>query len=193
MTRVFCYLPLFILGVALAVFAKSPKVSPVMDQACNEQLQIMFNEDQASRRGEDVERTDEERRKLVMAALAANEVVTPRDKLHAGYVLQHTGLAFCNDEFVSLSVENYLLAHELFKQAFDAGLDGAGWLVAASIDRYLSFTEGIQKYGTNRVVNQDTGDEELIPIDRDVPDSERAKYGVPPLAELLAKYPEQKR
>lgn len=67
----------------------------------------------------------------------------------------------------------------------------ARYLVAASIDRYLSFTQGFQKYGTNRVSNQKTGKEELVPIDRNTPDSERAKYGVPPLAELLKTSPEQ--
>ncbi len=63
-------------------------------------------------------------------------------------------------------------------------------LVAATMDRYLAFTEGYQKYGTNFVFNQKTGKEELVPIDRNVPDSERARYGVPPLAELLKQFPE---
>lgn len=54
-------------------------------------------------------------------------------------------------------------------------------------------TEGHQKYGTNRFYNQKTGKEELAPIDRDVPDSERAKYGVPSLEQLLKTYPEQKK
>ena len=33
--------------------------------------------------------------------------------------------------------------------------------------------------------------QEFPPIDRSVSDDERAKYGVPPLAELLKAYPEQ--
>ena len=33
--------------------------------------------------------------------------------------------------------------------------------------------------------NQETGKEELVPIDRKTSDSERAKYGVAPLPELL--------
>src|SRR5438034_305665 len=65
-------------------------------------------------------------------------------------------------------------------------------LMAATIERYLSFTVGHQKYGTNRVFNEKTGKEELVPIDRAIPDSERAEYGVAPLAELLKQYPEQK-
>jgi len=47
-----------------------------------------------------------------------------------------------------------------------------------------------QKYGTNRFINQKTGKEELAPIDRATTDAERARYGVPPLADLLERYPE---
>jgi hypothetical protein len=61
-----------------------------------------------------------------------------------------------------------------------------------TIDRYLTFTAGYQKYGTGRVNDQETGAEELVPIDRKTTDEERSKYGVPPLAELLKDYPEQK-
>jgi hypothetical protein len=65
------------------------------------------------------------------------------------------------------------------------GYKDARYLIAASIDRYLTFTEGGQLYGTNRLMNQETGKEEWVPIDRNVSDSERAKSGVLPLAELL--------
>ena len=90
-----------------------------------------------------------------------------------------------------MSPYNYLLAHHLFKSAFEAGHKDSRYLVAASMDRYLSTTEGYQKYGTNRVINQETGREELVPIDRKTSDQERAKYGVPPLVELLKQFPEQ--
>jgi hypothetical protein len=59
------------------------------------------------------------------------------------------------------------------------------------MDRYLSMTVGTQKYGTNREVNQKTEKEEWVPIDRKTTDAERAKYGIPPLAELLKQFPEQ--
>jgi hypothetical protein len=52
-------------------------------------------------------------------------------------------------------------------------------------------TKGYQKYGTQRFNNQATGAEELAPIDRQTTDSERAKYGVRPLAELLKQFPER--
>lgn len=113
------------------------------------------------------------------------------NKFNAALVLQHTPLTYCDKQLVSKSPDNYLLAHNLFKSAFEAGYKDADYLVVASIDRYLSFTEGYQKYGTNRIVNQETGKEELVPIDRKTPDSERAKYGVPPLATILKQFPEQ--
>ena len=60
-------------------------------------------------------------------------------------------------------------------------------------DSYLSVTVGTQKYGTNRMINQETGREELVPVDRSVTDEERRRFGVPPLAELLQRFPEQAR
>ena len=100
-------------------------------------------------------------------------------------------MTFCGKKLVSKSADNYLIAHYLFINAYEGGYKDALYLIAASIDRYLSMTEGYQKYGTNRENDQVTGKEELIPIDRKTTDSERAKYGVPPLATLLKQYPEQ--
>ena len=135
---------------------------------------------------------DDDRIKLVLELLAKGAAQTPEDKFNAAIVLQHTPLTFCEKRLVSMSPYNYLLAHYLARQSYEGGYAQARELVAQSIDRYLSFTEGHQRYGTNRITNQVTGKEELVPIDRNVPDSERAKYGVPPLAELLKAYPEQR-
>lgn len=158
----------------------------------NAELKTLADEDQASRLGtRKVSRTDEERIKRVLELLAKGAVQTPEDKYNAALVLDHTPLDFCEKRLVSKSADNYLLAHYLAKESFEAGYDKAGILVAATIDRYLSFTEGHQKYGTNRIITQKTGQEMLVPIDRSVPDSERAKYGVPPLAKLLSTYPEE--
>jgi len=137
-------------------------------------------------------RTDDERRARVIELIAAGAVVTPRDKFNAGLVLQHTGLTFCDGELKSVSPENYLLAHRYFEAALAAGVEDARGLSATAIDRYLSFTKGVQKYGTNLVINQKTGKSEWVPIDRGTTDAERARYGVAPLATLLARYPEQK-
>jgi hypothetical protein len=157
----------------------------------NPELKTLADEDQASRQGKKVSRTDEDRIKIVLELLAKGVVQTPEDKFNAALVLQHTPLDFCNERMVSKSAGNYLLAHYLAQQSFEAGFDKARTLVAATMDRYLSFTVGHQKYGTNRIYDQKTGKEILVPIDRSVPDSERAKYGVPPLAQLLKTYPGQ--
>ena len=157
----------------------------------NALLRELAREDQASRTGDSLTRTDADRIKLVLAELAKGAVRTPEDKTNAALVLQHTGLTFCNNKLTAISPDNYLLAHNLAKSAFDAGYADARYLVPQTIDRYLSFTEGRQKYGTSRINNQQTGAEEYPPIDRNTTDEERAKYGVRPLAELLKQYPEQ--
>ena len=154
-------------------------------------LRELAKEDQDSRTGKQVERTDEDRIKLVLAKIGEGSLKGAEDQFDAALILQHTGMDFCGKQLVSKSPDNYLLAHHLFKRAFDGGYKDALYLIAASLDRYLSFTTGYQKYGTNRLFNQENGKEELVPIDRKTSDEERAKYGVPPLAELLKKYPEQ--
>lgn len=159
--------------------------------ADNAELARLAAEDQAVRTGRADTSSDDARRERVLEILAAGGIATARDKFNAGIVLQHTGLTFCEGKLQSLSAENYLLAHFLFKEAMAGGIEDAKYLVAASIDRYLSFTKGHQRYGTNRVIDQSTGEELLVPIDRTVTDEERALYGVPPLQELLRQHPEQ--
>lgn len=178
--------------VALAC-SGSESAPSVTAQQSNALLAQLARDDQASRSGETIARTDQERLKLVLAELANGGVRTPQDKANAAIVLQHTGLTFCGDKLVSLSADNYLLAHHLASAAFDSGYAEARYLVPQTIDRYLSLTQGTQKYGTNRFNHPVTGAEEWAPIDRNTSDAERAKYGVPPLAELLKQYPERKR
>jgi hypothetical protein len=163
----------------------------------NAELKELETEDQAVRTGNTVQntpgqRTDEDRAKRVLELLAKGMVKTPEDKFNAALVLQHTPMELCEGRLISKGAYNYLLAHYLAREAYESGFQPARILVAQSIDRYMSMTEGRQKYGTNRFINQKTGKEELAPIDRSVPDSERAKYGVPTLAELLKQWPEQK-
>jgi len=161
--------------------------------ANNPELAAMAADDQAVRAGKADTSSDDARRQRVMALLAEGAVTSPRDKFHAALILQHTGMEFCDGQLRSLSAENYLLASLLFAEALKGGIDDARYLVAASTDRYLSVTTGMQRYGTNRVFDQETGEEQLVPIDRTTSDADRAKYGVPTLADLLAKWPEQKR
>jgi hypothetical protein len=159
--------------------------------ASSDELSRLAMEDQAVRIGEPDPSSDDARRRRVLELLAAGAVSSPRDKFNAALVLQHTGLEFCDGRLRSASPENYLLAHYLFGEALQGGVEDARYLVAASIDRYLGFTSGTQRYGTNRVIDHDSGNELLVPIDRSVSDEERRRYGVPPLSELLERWPEQ--
>jgi hypothetical protein len=154
-------------------------------------LRQLAKEDTDSRTGKTIERTDDERVKIVLELVAKGALKGPEDQFDAALVLQHTTLLTCGDRLVSRSVDNYLIAHYLFISSYEGGYKDALYLIAASLDRYLWLTDGYQKYGTQRAFNQVTGKDELVPIDRKTTDSERAKYGVPPLAELLKQYPEQ--
>jgi hypothetical protein len=175
---------LFSLCVAAAMFGQESEIKK------------LGQEDIASRtlppeEAKKIKRDDDDRIKLILEFLAKDQIKTPEDKFYAALILDHSPLDFCEGRMVAKSPYNYLLAHYLATQSYEAGYKGARIMIAQSLDRYLTFTTGQQKYGTNRLYNQTTGKEELVPIDRSVPDSERAKYGVPPLAELLKQWPEQ--
>ena len=158
----------------------------------NAELKKLMEQDQAVRQPGKEITGDDDRIKQVLELLAKGAAQTPEDKYNAALVLQHTPLTFCEGRIVAKSPYNFLLAHYLAKESYEARYSGARELVAMSMDRYLTFTQGHQKYGTNVLTNQKTGKDEWVPIDRETPDSERAKYGVPPLATLLKQYPEQK-
>lgn len=160
--------------------------------ADNAELARLANADQADRAGKEGGWDDDARRRRVLELLALGEVLTPQDKLNAALILQHTPGLVCEGKLMSVSPENYLLAHHLAKAAHAAGLKQAGVLVASTIDRYLSFTEGRQRYGTNQLVDLESGESYLPEIDRSVSDEERASLGVPPLATLLKQAPERK-
>ncbi len=160
--------------------------------ANNSELQKLHDADQASRMAEQQDHKDDERRLRVLEILASGGVVTPKDKINAALVLQHTGFTACNKNWKSISAENYLLAHLLVKSAIEQGAKGAELLYAQTIDRYLAMTQGTQKYGTNVLVDFETGEQYYPQIDRSVTDKERVKYGVDKLEVLLARHPERK-
>lgn len=157
----------------------------------NPQLKELVRIDQQMRQSDTVvemEPIDKQHRAVVMFLLATGQIKTNTDKFNASLILQHTALTFCNGKLVSISPENYLLAHHLAKSAFESGDRSAAYMTAATYDRYLLYTEGYQKYGTQRVLDEATEDEVWAPIDSKTTDEERAKYNVPPLTELLKKY-----
>lgn len=136
----------------------------------------------------DLETVDRQHRTKVFEMLANGEIRTAQDKLNASLILQHTGLLYCDNELKSVSSENYLLAHQLAKSAFDAGSREAAYFVAVTFDRYLLFEEGYQKYGTQRLIDDKTGEEVWAPIDPATTDSERKRYQVPTLDSLKKRF-----
>src|SRR5215207_711315 len=123
----------------------------------NSELKKLVLIDQEMRKNDtlDMEPIDKKHRAVVMSFLANGLVKTTTDKFNAALILQHTALTFCNGKLVSISPENYLLAHHLSKSAFEAGDKSIAYMTAVTFDRYLLYTEGYQKYGTQRV-NEET-------------------------------------
>ena len=156
----------------------------------NALLDTLATEDQLSRTGGDVARDDSTRVRLVLEQLVAGTVTTPLDRFRAALILDHTPLRIRDGRVVATSPDNYYVAHCLASAAWKAGYAPARQLVAMTLDRYLTFATGRQKYGTSQVLNVATGELELPPIDRSTTDEERALLGIPPLAALLAKHRE---
>lgn len=177
----------FFFAVLLSVLAVSFDA-----RANNPELSRLAAQDQADRAEKDGEWDDDARRRRVLELLATGAVSSPQDKLNAALILQHTPGQVCEGKLGSVSPENHLLAHHLAKAALGAGLKEAGPMVAVTIDRYLSFTEGRQRYGTSQLVDLESGETYLPEIDRSISDEERAELGVPPLSTLLQQAPERK-
>ena len=156
----------------------------------NAELKKMVEKDQEMRQNDtlDMEPVDKVHRLKVMNLIASGQIRTNNDKLNAALILQHTALKFCNGSLVSISPENYYLAYELAKAVFDSGYKKSADMVAATYDRYLLYTEGYQKFGTQRVFDEKTNEEIWAPIDSATTDAEREKYGIKPLKELLKEH-----
>ena len=136
----------------------------------------------------DLETVDRQHRQQVFELLSRGQIRTAKDKFNAALILQHTGLLYCDGKLVSISPENYLLAHQLANSAMVSGSRNAGYLAAATYDRYLLYTKGFQKYGTQRLIDDKTGEEMWAPIDPSTTDAERTKYQVPGIDSLKKKY-----
>ncbi len=157
----------------------------------NEELAAMLTADQSSRYSTEGAnpQEDQQRRERVFQLLAGNMVITPADKLAAAVILQHTPLSVCDGIFVSRSVENYLLANELARAAWLEGEERAQRLIAQTLDRYLVYTEGKQRYGTQRFWDEIEQQEVLYPIDPATTDSARVALGIDSLCVLLRTWP----
>jgi len=146
-----------------------------------------------------LERYDKVHREQIFQLLANNDVKTPLDKIRSAWILQHTAGKVCDGEVASISPENYLLAYKLSSSALmelrernDTMLirkESIPRIVALNYDRYLLFSYGYQKYGTQFVFDDITAEMLLAPIDTSLcNDTERRNYQIEPLDSLLLKY-----
>ncbi|OGM74923.1 hypothetical protein A2382_03650 [Candidatus Woesebacteria bacterium RIFOXYB1_FULL_38_16] len=84
------------------------------------------------------------------------------------------------------TIKDYENAHQYAKKAIEMGSTVTKWLYAATLDRLLVSQGKLQMYGTQfKKINKKW---ELLPVDNQITDEERAKYGVPPLHEALSKF-----
>ena len=113
-------------------------------------------------------------------------ITTPESKYYAALILQHTP----SFELISVSAENYLIAHFLAKSAAESGYRPARSLAAVAIDRYLVSQGQPQKYGTQFTLNPETRYMEFSPVDPETTDEERREWGIPPISETIKRFEE---
>ena len=117
----------------------------VESTTANVEMASIYEDDQKVRQNglatradwEAIEKTDRVRRERVAALLAAGALHTADDYRKAAFVFQHGERS-----------DDYLLAHTLALVAVAKGDQGAAWIAAATLDRYLQSVRQPQIYGT---------------------------------------------
>ena len=161
------------------------------DAETSERLKILFDEDQQpgpeptdwtdpehllSQLGPDFmkQAEDESRRRrvVVLKLLQQGKITLAPDLYHAAMIYQH---GTCADHFK--------LANELAERSMNLGYQPARWLYAASRDRYLVAVGCPQQFGTQLHWDKVRG-WYMPTLDFHTTDEDRAKYDVPPIAEL---------
>lgn len=156
----------------------------------NLKLEELFQEDQADR--SKVYETKEEigklkardaaRRRRLVVMMELGEVRTKNDLYHAAVIFQH-----------GEDPADFLVAHRLSSVAAVMGHKTARWLMAASLDRFLTSLGQGQVYGTQFEYNPK---EKVYQLRLPVQDAlllsfEKEFLGVPPVAERLKQLNEQ--
>tara|TARA_R110000868_G_scaffold131361_4_gene341405 strand:+ start:4921 stop:5490 length:570 start_codon:yes stop_codon:yes gene_type:complete len=171
----------------ILIFGCNNKNLNTKEHINNQELIKMIEVDQKMRQEDttDFELIDQKHRKRVFELLAENQIKTPIDKYNAALILQHTNAIYCDNMLKSISPENFLLAYCLSNSAYNEGYKQAAYMVALNQDRYLLYTLGYQKYGTQKIYDEKSDSFLWAPIDSTTTDVERAKYGVPNKKVLL--------
>ncbi len=177
----YLFLVVLFLGLTPAAFA---------DEVPSDNLEMasMFEADQEIRKSFSQEKAndqeyvtrmieeDEHRRARTAALLKDGELRTANDFYRAAFIYQHGG-----------EPSSYLMAHTLAVAAAARGHEKAGWISAATLDRYLQSIGQPQIYGTQTSIPQGQAPT-MEPYDEDlIPDSLRAILGVPIRAEQDAR------
>jgi hypothetical protein len=114
---------------------------------------------------------DEARRTRTAQLINDDALSTANDFYRAAFIYQHGG-----------ETSSYLVAHTLAVAAAARGHQKAGWISAATLDRYLQSIGQPQIYGTQTSIPSG-GEPTKEPYDRNlIPDSLRTLLGVPSLA-----------
>lgn len=114
---------------------------------------------------------DAARRAAVAAILETGGALAAEDLYAAAWIFNHGDIA-----------DEARQAHDLARRAAEQGHKPARWLAAAALDRSLMYAGRPQRYGTN-IVPDGTG-WRVWDVDPATTDAERAKWDVPPLAEM---------
>jgi hypothetical protein len=169
----YIFLVVLFLGLTPAAFA---------DEVPSDNLEMasMFEADQEIRKSFSQEKAndqeyvtrmiaeDEHRRARTAALLKDGELRTANDLYRAAFIYQHGG-----------EPSSYIMAHTLAVAAVARGHEKAGWISAATLDRYLQSIDQPQIYGTQTSIPQGQAPT-MEPYDQDlIPDSLRAILGVP--------------
>jgi hypothetical protein len=157
------------------ILARAQANAAAYRQTVNAHLWRHYEEDQADRRPlPSVWTADARRRDLVTRILAQGGAKVSDDYFHAAMVFQHGD----RRAHIQLAQELALKAVEL-----DPHNGQARWLYAAATDRRLLAEGKLQRYGTQFTSGPD-GRMVLSPVEPGVPDAERRKWNVMPLARM---------
>lgn len=195
-------LPLLLILATLSCTTKNTGPGKIADNTLVEALyqkDIAIRELDAKTDTVNLEEYDKKHREQVFQLLAENKLQTPNDKVRAAWILQHTATKYCDGAITSISPENFLLAFKLSSAALDQltkqndtatiRKQNVRRIIALNYDRYLLFSFGYQKFGTQFVFDDKTAEMLLAPVDTTLStDEERKRFNVEPLHQLRANY-----
>ena len=166
--------------VVLATTSAGPPRAP----GDNEEAARLYKEDQADRTpppGRPIDWSavlprDRAREARIKELYRSDDLRTGADYYHAAMVLQHAP-----------APEDYLLAHEFCIVAVSQGEKRALWLAAATEDRFLMALGRTQRFGTQYQSEDGAKPVRLYRVDEEMTDGLRRSFGVPPIADAVAR------